>query len=532
MAIGRCVTWYFTEISALHAIAAFMKNMNFTRTLLAGGLLLASACSSQDPAASFAKARQEFAAEDYAGARADVLVALEHDSANRDMLTLLARSQLLMGDGDGAQASITRLKEAGGSGPELVRMAAEAALLRDQPEQTLSMLGGDVSPDGWRLRAAAHIAKDEAPAALDAFRKGMAAGQHFELARDYARFLLTAQDYAGAAGAMETVRKLGPARLDALQLAGEFAQAQNRLDEARLAYERVAKAFPARIEPLLALADLADIRGKLDEAETFAARAAAIAPNDSRVARMTVQLASERGDWEKVRTMLAPRESSFDARSLDAMTYGEALLRLGHPEQARAIFAKALLLSAQNPYARLMLSEAQLATGDGATALRTVRPLADSVLAGQRELELAVRAAKAANDHTAAGLETRLRSPQLPELQKLAGAGQAALARRDWPAAIDAYRRIPGFDSDAEVLKRLAFASSQAGRNDDAIAFADRALSREPRNADMLHIAGLARMNAGRDREAAKRLMEQASQLDPANKLFRADLARAVAPAG
>jgi Flp pilus assembly protein TadD len=54
------------------------------------------------------------------------------------------------------------------------------------------------------------------------------------------------------------------------------------------------------------------------------------------------------------------------------------LLRLGRAEQARAIYAKALLLSPQNPFARLMLAEAQLATGDAATAYATVKPLADS----------------------------------------------------------------------------------------------------------------------------------------------------------
>lgn len=522
----------FTEISALRGKADDMKYAHVTRSLMAAGLLLASACSSHDPAESFARARQEFAAEDYASARTDVLAALESDSDNREMLTLLVRAQLLLGDGDGAQATLTRLKEAGWQGPELVRMAAEAALLRDQPGQTLSLLGNDSTPDAWRLRAAAHVALDESPAALEAFRKGMVAGEDFQLARDYARFLLAAQDYAGAEAAMATVRKLGPARMDALQLEGEIAQSQNRLDEAQAAFGRAAKAFPARIEPLLALSDLADMRGKLDEASAYLARATAIAPRDSRVIRLTVQLASEKGEWEKVRMMLAPREASLDPRSLDGLTYAEAMLRLGHPEQARAIFAKALLLSAQNPYARLMLAESQLATGDGASALRTIRPLADSVLAGQRELDLAVRAAKAANDPTAGGLEARLRSPQLIEWQKLSAAGQAALARHDWAAAIDAYRRIPGYEGDAEVLKRLAFASSQAGRNDEAIGFADRALTIEPRNADMLHVAGLARLNAGRDREAALRLMERACELDPANKLFRADLARAATTSG
>jgi hypothetical protein len=42
----------------------------------------------------------------------------------------------------------------------------------------------------------------------------------------------------------------------------------------------------------------------------------------------------------------------------------------------------------------------------------------------------------------------------------------------------------------------------------------------------MLHMAGLARLNAGQDLDTARRLLARASEADPANRLFRADLAR------
>jgi tetratricopeptide (TPR) repeat protein len=179
-----------------------------------------------------------------------------------------------------------------------------------------------------------------------------------------------------------------------------------------------------------------------------------------------------------------------------------------------------------------MLAEAQLATGDAATALRTVSPLSDSVLAGQRELDLAVRAAQAANDPAVAALAARLHSPQFRTSQKLAADAQAALTRQDWTAAIAAYRQIPGYDGDAEVLRRLAEASAKAGQADAALGFADKALDLAPRNADMLHTAALVRLQTGRDRERMLRLMNQATELDPANHLFRADLARASAAGG
>jgi tetratricopeptide (TPR) repeat protein len=132
----------------------------------------------------------------------------------------------------------------------------------------------------------------------------------------------------------------------------------------------------------------------------------------------------------------------------------------------------------------------------------------------------------------AATIAARLQSPQLKLNQQFAATGQAAFNRQDWKAALAAYGQIPGHENDAEVLRRMAAAAVRTGDTDAAIGYADRALAMAPRNADMLHTAALVRLEAGRDREQMLRLMREASHLDPANRLFRADLARAVAAAG
>jgi tetratricopeptide (TPR) repeat protein len=131
-------------------------------------------------------------------------------------------------------------------------------------------------------------------------------------------------------------------------------------------------------------------------------------------------------------------------------------------------------------------------------------------------------------------IAARLASPQLKANEQLAGAGQAALSRQDWKAALAAYGQIPGYDADAEVLRRMAAAAARAGDPASALRYADRALELAPRNADMLHTAALVRLETGRESDQMLRLMKEASRLDPANRLFRADLARAVAaaPAG
>ena len=502
------------------------------RTTLLAALLLVSACSRADPAAQFGAARQAFAAEDYAAARAQVLGALDADGNNREMLLLLARTQLRLADGDGAQATLTRLEEGGFTSAELVRMKAEAAILRDQPQAALTLLGRDNSSDAWRLRAAARTALEDTPGALEALKRGLAAdGRDYALVHDYAQFLIAAQDYPAAQKAADTLRALGPRRLDTLMTEGLLAERTGRLAAAKRSYGAAAQAFPARVEPLTALAGLADMEGKLDEAQAIVARAAKIAPGHPEVVDLTVLLASENGDWETVRKTLVGQETTLDPRSANGLSYAEALLRLGHPEQARAMFAKALLLSPQNPYSRFMLAEAQLAVGDAATALRTIRPLSDSVLAGQRELDLAIRAAKAANDPSAGALAARLASPQFRQNQQLAAAGLTALNRQDWKAALAAYGQIAGYDSDAEVLRRMAEAAARSGDAAAALHYADRALEMAPRNPDMLHAAALVRLETGQDRDQMVRLMKEASRIDPGNRQIRADLARAVAAA-
>ena len=490
-------------------------------------LMALAACGQQDRAARFAEARAAFAAQDYAHARSAVLAGLEADHDNRDMLWLLAHADLELGDGEGAAAALKHLSEDGASGQDLTELMARAALLRGQRTEMTTLLGTDHSAVAWRLRGEAALVDQDGATALADFQHGMAAGDDYLLALDYARFLIGDDDIDGAERALGVMRKLAPDRLETRMMTGAIAQARSRYDDAARLYSDAAKRFATRAEPLVALADLADLRGAADITARYAAMAAQLAPDDRQVVSLTLRVAAERNDWAKVRQMLAPREATLDPRTFDGMVYGEALLHLNHAEEARAIFQKALLLSPQNPYARMMLAQCDLAVNDGAGALKTIRPLADSVLAGPRELDLAVRAAAMAHDPALSDYVARRQAPQLAANTAAARQALAASARRDWAGVLAAYRTIPGVDQDAEVLKRMALAASNLGQADPALRDADRALALDPGNPDMLHIAGLVRLNAGRDRATAQTLLKQALERDPANRIFRADLARA-----
>jgi tetratricopeptide (TPR) repeat protein len=496
------------------------------RTIASLALVALAACSHTDPASRFADAKAAFAAEDYGKAREAVLAALEADAGNRDMLLLLTRADLALGDGEGAGRALGRLSDGGMHGQDWNELSANAALLRGQPQDMERLLGSDQGPVAWRLRGEAALAAGDSVAARTDFARGMAAGADFRLAWDYAHMLIDADDIDGADRALAVLRQTGPDRLDTLLTTGMIAERRAQLAPAVKAYTDAANRFPSRPEPLLALADLADRYGDLKRAADYGAHAAAIAPNDARVTSMVVRIADEQGDWEKVRGILAPREASLDLHGPDALAYADALRHLGRGEAARAILQQALSLSPQNPKIRLMLAQCDIDLGDGAGALRTIRPVADSVLAGKPELDLAIRAAGMAHDASLASYSARRNAPQLDAIGASANRAMTALAQRDWAAALAAFRAIPGIDTDADALKLMAFAASRLGQGPLAIGYADRALALDSANPDMVHMAGVVRLNAGLELDTARSLLHQALERDPTNRLFLADYAR------
>ena len=77
-------------------------------TISAAAALWLVGCSA-DPGDQFARAQDAFAAHRYDEARIDLVSALQQEPENVAMLELLARTQLSLGDGEGAQATLDRL---------------------------------------------------------------------------------------------------------------------------------------------------------------------------------------------------------------------------------------------------------------------------------------------------------------------------------------------------------------------------------------------------------------------------------------
>ena len=521
----------FTLISEPRAILRGMT-MKTRLFLPLAALAMLSACGDPDPKELFTAARQHVMAEDFRAAKGELVEALKLEPRNRDMLALLARVQLRIGDGDGARLTLRRLTDLGVKGPEWTRLAAEAAVYADDAKQALILLGNDGTPEAWRIRAAAQEALGDNAAVRAAYVAGLQAGGDARLVANYARFLLADNDVDGAAAQIASLQRARPQALDTLLLSGDLALARGQYPAALAQYQQAAKRFPARAEPVLAQAEILDMQGNVDAAIKLLAQAEKLEPGHRRLQPLQIQLYSEKGEWSKIRDILQRKEADIQPGTAEGLTYGEALLRMGHPEQARVMFSQAVILAPENRYARMMLGEAQLATGDAKTAWRTVKVLSDSVLVNPVELQLAERAARAAGDPAADAIKARAASALFKEQIALSGTGQAALLKRDWAGAITAYGKLLQYGDDADILKRLSLASDSLGDHAAAIGYADRALAVEPENPDLMYQAGVTRLHGSTDLAGAVRLLQQAAEIHPDNALFRIDLAKAKAAAG
>jgi tetratricopeptide (TPR) repeat protein len=500
-------------------------------SLAALAFALLGGCGDSEPAP-FDKARADFAAQDYQAARTSLFAALEQEPGNREALVLLARTQIALGDAEAAERAIVRLETAGEKGVRLKRLKAGLALLRGRASEAIALTVNDFDTEAWRLRAEAYLALGDNNAAAEAFARGMQAGDDLPLAVAYARFALAAGDLARGDMILSKMQEFASNSYNTFVLAGDLASARGETDRAIAAYRRTIAAYPDKVPPMLALANTYAEQGKVDEAMAELEKARKVAPGEPALEGLRIRLLAAKGEWETIRFALQGREAGLDPSSQLGLAYGEALLRLGQAEQARVLFSRAVLLDPANPYCRMMLGEALLATGDSRGAWKTLEPLSASQLASAALLVLAEKAARASGDRRADALQARLDPRRIKVTMELIEKGQAALDRQDWSEARSVYIRLLARGEDGEVLGRLAWASAGLGLRRDAIAYADRALAQDADNPAYMHSAALVRLELGVDLAAARKLLEAAVKAEPRNADIARDLQKAKTAAG
>ncbi|GEM_PF-846102 len=500
-------------------------------------LVTALAGCGTDPRASANRAAKDYAAHDFLAARADLGTALVAFPDDSHLIELSARTSLGLGDGYGADAALRRLPT-NRHPSDFNLLLGEAALLRGDADAVLTSIGEDHSARAARLRALAHMVKNDAAGAATAFATGISTNpRDANLLAVFARFRLMQGDASGARSLVDRALAADSGALDALLSDAQVSTAEGKLDRALTAYDRAAKTYPGN---LAAMSGKAAVLGDLGRIDEMVAVLATITAPDSQgtVIYLRARAAGARGHWAQTRAILESHEAksvaggglldgSSGEHSADAVIlYAQALTALGQPQQASARLLPILRRYPVNLALRRALARAQLAGNDPAGATATLRALAYSPFASADDLRLLAKAARAANDPDLATFEARARYPAPRALGEALTQGDAAMRASNWGNAIRAYETIMAVTDGRNplVLNNLAWAEGQVRNRDKALDYARRAYAVAPHNPSVLDTLGWLMIQSGKDHDHAIALLREALARAPQSQTIQAHL--------
>ena len=502
------------------------------RSLILGALApiaLLAACGLA-PEEKLAEAEASFEAHDYSGAKVYLVSALKDLPGDPATLLLLARTQIAMGDGEGAFASLEQIGTDARAIPEFRELLAEAELLRGNTDKSLEAIGVPQSANAARIAALAHLSGRDFDAAFSAVEAGRKLpGNPASLLAVFSQLQLAQGKTADALATANKALAADSDDLDALLASARAHQAAYDLPATLAVYEKAAKLYPQNIAAELGrVATLAEL-GRLEEAKNGLARLAELAPKSIHVIHLRARIALEQEDWATARDILQGHEAALREHPHMQASYATALLRVGQPGQAHALLEPLVEDFPGSREPRTLLAEAKLAQDDAAGALATIRTLAERPDARPEELKIAAEAAKAAGDRSAARYVERSKGSTPEWIGGELAKADMALRNRQWAKAVESYEAIDARTSspNAMVLNNLAFAKSQLGETEAAIEIALKAARIAPDHPAVLDTAGWLLVESGRDRSRGITMLEKASRLAPDNAAIARRLAKA-----
>lgn len=509
--------------------------MTNLRTIAMGAIAasLLAGCG-MDPESRYERAVESFASHDLASARLDLISALDEKPGDPEMLLLLARTQIGLGDGEGAAATLQRLAKVRDDVEETRVLKATADILRGKPDAALEGIANDSSVMAERARALAHIAKGNYEDADAALSRGLEAeGPKAEIQATAARFALGRGDLEKARILVAASLQENPELLDALMARGQIETAARKLPVALGAYDKALALHPGHMEAMIARVGVLGDMGKLEDAKAQLENVARAAPDRPDILYLRARFAGEDGDWDKAREMLQPHEKAVRENAGLQVLYARALLETGQIEQARSWIMPVVRRYPGQRLARLVQGEAQLRAGEARNALATLSVLADRPDATKKELQLATTAAKRSGDARAAQYSRRIGQVSPEGLAAELAKADTAMREGRWRDAAESYRTIGEVSQSANplVLNNHAYAEGELGNHEKAIALAMRAVELSPENPSILDTAGWLLVETGRDVKRGRTLLEKAARLAPENRTI-ADHLRLARSAG
>jgi cellulose synthase operon protein C len=284
------------------------------------------------------------------------------------------------------------------------------------------------------------------------------------------RVLMLKRDLPGAAKAFEAALAKEPSYFPAVASLATLDLANNKPEVARKRFEDHLKANPASFQSKLAVAEL-DARAGVPLPQVILAlkEAVRMAPTEPvpQITLVNRLLSGGEGKAAMAAAQDAVAALPGNVEVLDAL--GRAQVAAGDGQRAVSTFKKLASLQPRNPMHEVHLADAYMQLNDrdnAGAALRRATELQPQLVAAQRGLALLAVANNKPQDGLAIAKKLQQMGPK--DATGYALEGDVEAGRKNWDAAVAAYRIALPLGKTGDTVARLHSALTSAGRHGDA----------------------------------------------------------------
>jgi tetratricopeptide (TPR) repeat protein len=404
----------------------------------------------------------------------------------------LARAQLRLGNGPGAEASVKAALAAGANDDYLRPLLARAYALQGDGKRALAALdAGPIAPEmigeaAW-VAGEVHLADGDLGAARDAYDRAVRERpRDSALWVDIARFRDANADTLGARDAVDFAIELDGRNSAALAYKANLTRTQDGLNASLGWYEKALAADPDNADALIDQAATLGDLGRYRDMLAALRHAATLVPRDPRLYYLQAVLAARAGRYALARSLLQRTRGELDDQPGVMLLSAIVELELGG--QAVAVNWAERLIAEQphNLTARRILAAANWADGDADAAAEALEPIIDRQDADSWSLLLAARVASELGRKGEAADDTARAAALAPgEAGPFAvDDGYGSLAAAADAAPLDPARAVPAISADmaagnygSAIARAMRLRDANRGVADAHILLGDAALA-------------------------------------------------------
>lgn len=498
--------------------------------VLAAALL--AGCADK-PEAMVASAKEYLAKNDRNAAIIQLKNALQKNPDLAEARFLLGTASLEAGDIASAEKELRRATELGYPTEQVAPALARALVAKGEYKKVVDDFAKtDIASaegkatlqtslgDAWLALGKTDAARAAYAAALVAV-PGYAPAQLAE-----ARLKAGAGDLAGGMAQVDAALAKSPRSVEGWQLKGDIATAQGAVDDALVAYRKALEVRPDHLPAHLALVIALARQGKNDEAAKQLEALKKVAPKHPQTLYLQALIAFREKKFTEARESVQQQLRTSPDNLLGLMLSSSIEFQLGAYAQAERDALKVLQRAPRQKFARMVLVNTYLRSGQLAKAADAVKPLLEDGEADSDVLALAGEVAMRQGDvedakrHFAKAKELDPKNTGKQTalaLSHLAG-GESARGMRELEEAAAA-------DTGIRAELALILANAQQRKFDAALAAVDAVEKKVP-DKPLAHTLRGAVLTAKGDRAGARKSFEAAAAMDPADFGAAASLAR------